>query len=449
MKNTNFVRFVWIALAAFVIVGLYLVQNQSKFINAKAAEQLEKADTVEKIIKFLDSQNKKVQDAQNDITIEINKFADNNSKIQKFQSLLPAYQKFLTEVLAENIQAGEKILSLAKDSKERSSGYMCLLENCSKLSELEFTVLLQKEVKKAGLKETDADYETKYNEIVEKLFTSQVLTEHQKKLDAIIGKMEKEGSYEKLIRDYKGEQFYRNLTLLTYNFSIDKFNDLKNEIKKWAKGNVNENVLEIFKLLLNVSSSDKAATADSKIVEKTTKEIIDYITSDEFTNDVELRNQFSKQLKGIAARLKGADLNLYGRTINNEVFNWKSLRDKYVLVKFTASWCEPCKMEIPNMLKAYEKYHSKGLEIVSVYVFEEGSEKEAVANVKKVVNEEKIPWLVISEKLTHKAGEVEQSIKYGVDGVPTMLLVGKDGKVIATDMQGIALNKKLAEIFDK
>ncbi|MDR0391327.1 MAG: TlpA family protein disulfide reductase [Planctomycetaceae bacterium] len=202
----------------------------------------------------------------------------------------------------------------------------------------------------------------------------------------------------------------------------------------------------MFQFLLEAASSEDALAADKQIVEKTFKEIIDYIGSDEYTTDVELRNQLLEQLKKQSLRLVGADLNLYGRTIDNKVFDWKSLRDKIVLVKFTATWCEPCKDELPYLQEAYNKYHNKGFEIVSVYIFEY-DEKEAINNVKKTVQDEKISWHVLSETLTQKAKEVAQSEKYGVEVVPTMLLVGKDGKVIATEIQGVKLNKKLAKIF--
>ena len=99
-------------------------------------------------------------------------------------------------------------------------------------------------------------------------------------------------------------------------------------------------------------------------------------------------------------------------------------------------------MEIPNMKKAYEKYKDKGFEIVSVYVWDN------LADSKKAVEEEKLPWLIVSEELSEKAGLPPQGKAYGIQGVPTMLLIDKDGKVIATEVRGPALEEKLAELLE-
>ena len=125
------------------------------------------------------------------------------------------------------------------------------------------------------------------------------------------------------------------------------------------------------------------------------------------------------------------DFFLYGKTIDDEDFDWESLREKYVLVKFTATWCGPCKGEIPGMLEAYQKYHDKGFEIVSVYIWEV-EESDAVATVRQFVEQEKLPWIILSESLTAKAGQQPQGEAFGIKGVPTMVLVDKRGKIVAS-----------------
>ena len=145
----------------------------------------------------------------------------------------------------------------------------------------------------------------------------------------------------------------------------------------------------------------------------------------------------------------GSDPELYGRTIDDEEFHWESLREegneKYVLVKFTATWCGPCQMEIPGMLEAYEKYNDKGLEIISVYVFQQ--EADPVATVRNHVNQKGLPWIILSEELSTRAGHPAFDDHYGISGVPVMVLVDKEGKIIMQGARGLQLQNKLAEIF--
>ncbi|MDR2762412.1 MAG: redoxin domain-containing protein [Planctomycetaceae bacterium] len=448
MKNIALTRVLWIAFGICIVVGFFVAQNRDEKTNIVAAETLEKADTVKKIKTFLLAQRQKVQIEQNKILTEINKLKTEDAQREKFRELSPQFFKFIADALKENILAGEKILTLAKDQDERSVGYNCLINSYSQLSQLELEELYQKKADEKGLKKDNPNYDSEFEKIVEEQFAANTITETQKKLDKLIEQMKKEGQNERIIRDYEGEQLSRNLQILSYVFSINRFNKLKDDAKKWSKGVIDGNVWAIFQNLLEIASSEKALATDNQLVTKTVQEITEYVDSDNYSKDIELRKQLSEKLKGLASRLTGTDLNLYGQTINNDKFNWNALRGKIVLVKFTASWCQPCKMEIPNMLKAYEKYHDKGLEIVSVYIFE-NDENQAVDNIKNVVKEEKIPWIILCETLTQKAGDIIQSKKYSVDSVPTMLLVGKDGKVIATNTNGNTLNKKLTELFDK
>jgi len=136
---------------------------------------------------------------------------------------------------------------------------------------------------------------------------------------------------------------------------------------------------------------------------------------------------------------------LYGKTLDNNDFDWMSLRGKYVLVKFTATWCGPCKMQIPGMLDAYEKYHDKGLEIVSIYIWER--EPNADETVRQFVEKEKLPWIIISESLSVKAGQPPQSTTFGIQGVPAMLLVDKEGNVLATNTRDARLTQELKKLF--
>jgi thiol-disulfide isomerase/thioredoxin len=145
----------------------------------------------------------------------------------------------------------------------------------------------------------------------------------------------------------------------------------------------------------------------------------------------------------------GVDPKLYGKTLDNKEFDWESLRGKYVLVKFTATWCRPCDDMIPLMLENYEKYKDKGLEIVSVYMWQErGGDPDPVETVKKNAEEKKLPWIILSEPLSKKAKQPEYENFYNIEGVPTLVLVDKEGKIIYVTVGGILWDRKLAEVFE-
>ena len=97
------------------------------------------------------------------------------------------------------------------------------------------------------------------------------------------------------------------------------------------------------------------------------------------------------------------------------------------------------------MLDAYKKYHEKGLEIVSVYIWQD--EQDPVSAVKRFVEKEKMPWIIISESLTVKAGQPPQGKAFDIQSVPTMLLVNREGKIHATNTSGTTLQRELQKLF--
>ena len=115
------------------------------------------------------------------------------------------------------------------------------------------------------------------------------------------------------------------------------------------------------------------------------------------------------------------------------------LRGQYVLVDFWASWCGPCRKENPNVVKAYAKYHSKGLEIIGVSL---DSKKEAWV---KAVNDDKLSWIHVSDL---KGWSNAAAVLYGVKLVPTNVLLDKTGKIIGRNLRGEELEKKLEKIFN-
>lgn len=106
---------------------------------------------------------------------------------------------------------------------------------------------------------------------------------------------------------------------------------------------------------------------------------------------------------------------------------------KYVLVDFWASWCGPCKREIPNIKNVYEKYHGDNFDVLSVAVWDDpkASVDTAAAygvNWNHIVNAQRIPTEI-----------------YGIQGIPHIILVGPDGTILKRDLRGEDIEKAVAE----
>ncbi|HKM94088.1 MAG TPA: TlpA disulfide reductase family protein [Prolixibacteraceae bacterium] len=113
-----------------------------------------------------------------------------------------------------------------------------------------------------------------------------------------------------------------------------------------------------------------------------------------------------------------------------------SLRGKYVLIDFWASWCQPCMMELPNVIEQYITYKDKGFEIYGVSLDRDGE-----AWMETIVTKN-MDWV----NGWDQQGEI--ATMYGVTGIPTTILLDKEGKILAKNLRGADLKAKLAELLD-
>lgn len=113
-------------------------------------------------------------------------------------------------------------------------------------------------------------------------------------------------------------------------------------------------------------------------------------------------------------------------------------KNKFTILEFWASWCGPCRGEIPNLKKAYKKYKSKGLEIYSVSIDEK--QEDWI----KALKEEDTPWINVVDGSGFKG---KMAKDYGILGVPTGFLIGQDGKIVAVskELRGLDLDRTLSK----
>lgn len=113
-------------------------------------------------------------------------------------------------------------------------------------------------------------------------------------------------------------------------------------------------------------------------------------------------------------------------------------KGNYVLVDFWASWCGPCRQEMPNVVANYEKYHAKGFEVVGVSFDNNGDAwKAAIKNIG-------MKWPNISDL---KGWKCAAAPAYGINAIPSNVLLDGEGKIVATDLRGEDLGEKLKEVY--
>lgn len=172
-------------------------------------------------------------------------------------------------------------------------------------------------------------------------------------------------------------------------------------------------------LLLTTSCNQKVKVTDSKQKIK--------VFDSETNEEIDLAAATSINSKFVDLGLPGPQ----GQTV------WVSDyvgQNKLVLIDFWASWCGPCIRELPNVVKAYERFHDKGLEIVGVSL-----------------DKDKASWLAAIEQTGQKWPQMSDlkgwdcagAQIYGIQSIPANVLIDSHGKIVARDLRGDALLEEI------
>ena len=148
-------------------------------------------------------------------------------------------------------------------------------------------------------------------------------------------------------------------------------------------------------------------------------------------------------LEGILARKEGLSVGKLAPAFSQadtlgKPVSLESFKGKYVLVDFWASWCGPCRQENPNLVRTYEKFKSKNLEILGVSL---DSSKDKWL---QAIEEDQLHWPHVSDL---RGWRNDVAVQYGVQSIPANFLLDKDGKIIAKGLRGQALDKALEQLL--
>jgi thiol-disulfide isomerase/thioredoxin len=161
-----------------------------------------------------------------------------------------------------------------------------------------------------------------------------------------------------------------------------------------------------------------------------------------------LDKAFKESLEGkeIMIRLEKAKKFFIGQSITNftqkdslgNIFTLSSLKGKYVLIDFWASWCGPCRSENPNLVKLYQQYKKENLEIIAVSL---DTNKDKWL---KAINKDGLNWLHVSDL---KGWKNEVAKLYDIHYIPQNILIDPNGMIVAKNLIGVTLDMKLSEVL--
>ncbi len=164
------------------------------------------------------------------------------------------------------------------------------------------------------------------------------------------------------------------------------------------------------------------------------------LASDEFKADENIRRMITRldNLEKVAVGKKFIDFSMddtEGKEVSLSDYAGKG---NYVLIDFWASWCGPCRQEMPHVVAAYEKYKAKGFEVVGISLDQDHN------RWAQGIKDLKMTWPQMSDLKYWNSAVVDL---YAIDAIPHTVLLDREGTIIEKNLRGNALEKKLAELM--